>query len=91
MPKVFESMTKIGTGAYTIRIWREESHLPPNGYTFHDTTSLQMDVLNWLSAKGHRFQVKDLATFITALPRVNAVEITDTDSGKGLLIYPEWP
>ncbi len=67
-----------------IRVWREEDRV--QGYYPITKQELQ-DVLNQVSPRSF----KNIAETLARVPRVNAVEVLDSLSGEGPLVYPEWP
>ncbi len=99
-PAVIESMHVVDVGntlfgqlPLRIRIWREEDEVK--------------DEYEWRELEGHLtekmevwFQEKEwhprklprrFAEHILGLNRVNAVEVTNAFSGKGIILYKEWP
>ena len=79
---VIESMTKINTGFFIARVWRAEEKVQ-DVYDNSDLVELAM------TDRGID-NVKELALKLAAMPRVNAVEVTDM-AGEGVILYPEWP
>ena len=80
--RIIESMTKITLpNGYTVRVWRNESKLEQH-YDNSDINSLALQNVDLTKS--------ELTEALCKLPRVNAVEVLNSD-GSGILIYPEWP
>lgn len=89
MPKtnpVFESMTRLPLGPYTVRIWRTEDSL---GEAFHpDREKMLAEIQNLAHAE--TLGPLTILAKIGAMDRVAAVEVLDA-TGNGGLYYPSWP
>jgi len=77
---VFETMTKVKLGNWTIRVWREEP-------------GFQMGADAEIQATIQKLAVKPMPSEIVhavgALPRVAAIEIIN-EFGNGGIFYPDW-
>jgi len=81
MNLLYESMTRIQWGAWTIRVWRqfEAGDVVDNG-DIHEVVESEVR-LAWAG---------DVVKRILKLDRVNAVELVDA-SGNGTVVYKDWP
>jgi hypothetical protein len=78
--RVYESMTRVQAGRFSVRVWREEKCLEPQSND---------DLRAALEAAPLDATAPDLIAIAEALPRVVAVEVLD-DDGNGILLYPDW-
>lgn len=81
-----ESMTRVETGWFAVRVWRQEESLisPPDN---KDMTSL---ILEMASDNSGKLAPTILAQNILKIDRVNAVEVLDK-MGNGEVVYKNWP
>lgn len=87
---VIESMTKVQVGMLTVRVWRDEQEVLDE-YQNEDIFKLVRLVYY---GTGYPIPLKgvtktEVAEEVAKLPRVNAVEVTHTVSGQGLIIYTQ--
>lgn len=77
-----ESMTKVQTSRFTVRVWREE----PSQLAVADNK----DMVALIREVGEDLCGVALAEKIIKIDRVNAVEVLD-GMGNGEVIYKDWP
>lgn len=75
--RVYESMTKVHTGNYTIRVWCIEKEFKPGP---------REDVHQAIA--GH-MRIAQIAFALELLPDISAYEILD-NQGNGAIVYPDW-
>ena len=80
MSLLYESMTKLCWGSWTIRIWRQYDE----GFT-----GSSKDIQAVLESMLPAHTPEDLLAKLLVLERVNAVEILDV-SGCGTVVYKDW-
>lgn len=79
-----ESITPLIRGPFHIRVWREEKD--PHNYNVSDLIAeiTKMSIT-------HNDRVGVIAERILELDRVNAVEVVDITSHRGVVLYADWP
>lgn len=82
MQQVLESMTKVTTAKYIVRVWRDED------LSYQSSMSTQSEIENVVTANWDLSAV-NLAKKIAEVPRVSAVEVLHLD-GNGVVFYPDW-
>lgn len=78
--RVYESMTRVQVGPYTVRVWRTEASL-----TSADNSDLR-EALRYANPYG---APEEIVRIVEALPRIAAVEVLD-HNGNGGILYPDW-
>lgn len=81
-----ESMTRLLVGHLTIRVWRTETDVNPFGPDRGNS-----DLYNWAEQRnssgiGTAKALLELEQF----PRVAAIEVLDSRSKSGYVLYPDW-
>lgn len=74
-----ESMTKFTAGAETVRVWREE-----RGAVGVDNSDLRARAAE---LKADKWAGMHLAGELLKMKRVNAVEVVETETGNGWVLY----
>jgi len=82
MKQVLESMTRVVTPKYTIRVWRDEL------LEYEYQPGLYTDIEN-LARNNEDDSPTMLAKKLAKLPRVTAVEVLGWDF-NGIVYYPDW-
>ena len=80
--KIFESMTRLEVGGYTVRVWRQEEGFV-SGPSWEVTEALKIFEVVVPS-------VGAISEVLEAIGRVNAYEVLDKN-GNGLVVYTDWP
>jgi len=75
--RIMESMTRVETTNYVVRVWRNEPDLLPKAND---------DIVRALAGLEER---RDIIEALEALPEVVAIEVLDRQ-GNGVLLYPDW-
>lgn len=78
--RIHESMTRIRTARWKIRVWRTENG--PGPYNNDDIKVVGNTIL-----ASHT--TEEIGKVIEALPRIAAYEILDRDE-CGVVVYPDW-
>lgn len=83
--RCYETMTRVETPFFTIRVWRTEREL----FDAIDADDLGANndirrAVQGLTSKRAIFLA------LEALPRVAAIEVLDRQTGDGALLYPDW-
>lgn len=82
--RVYESMTRVKSQGWTVRVWRDEPNL--EAAIAPDNLDIER-VVKGVSYRG--FSVSNLIRELEALPCIAAIEVLDAD-GNGTLLYPDW-
>ncbi len=88
MSTYYEIIRKFHFSDLTVRIWIE------NNDHFSETqlNLIQLDCYAYiLKAYSHTITLTKLAELLLARVNVNAVEITNSSSGSGVVLYRDWP
>jgi hypothetical protein len=85
MSQVLESMTRVVTAKYTVRVWRNEE------LDYQCGPNLNTDIEE-VALKNEGDSPTQLAKRIAELPRVAAVEVLGWDESgyNGVVYYPNW-
>ncbi len=84
-----ESITKFSYGFFTVRIWRK-CHIG-NDFRVHSKMTHE-EAEKIFKANAHGLQTMvDLAIKILLIDDVNGVEILQTNTGNGVVLYANWP
>jgi len=78
---VIESMTKILTGSFVVRVWRSEKEVS-NDYDNQDLVVRALSV--------EPVSRESLVEALSVMPRVAAIEVVN-QYGNGVVAYVEWP
>lgn len=81
---LIESMTRIETPRFVVRVWRQENNPSPDDPTSEFRDKLAAVLNGWFESH------LNLGEKILALENVNAVEVTD-HLGQGFVLYKDWP
>jgi hypothetical protein len=84
-----ESITEASLWHFSLRFWRAQEH----GF---DEQKDHDEILQAVAALGRtdvdEMKAREIAShFIVTLPRINAIEVKNNITRKGIVIYPEWP
>ena len=84
--RIYESMTKVFVGPFTVRVWRQESEpmFGPSAPVEEALAPLQ-EVQTRRPIYGN-----EIIKVLDAVDGVNAYEILSPD-GHGLVVYTDWP
>lgn len=78
--RIYESMTRVQLGEYTIRVWQIEKGTITNGPDRYITEALNVCPPSVLL----------ISETLDQFPDVSAYEILDAN-GNGAIVYPDWP
>lgn len=82
--RVFETMTCVNVGTWTVRVWREEP-------TFMDMMlKLRGDQEVATMIRQHSMSAASIVMNVGLLDRVAAIELLDAETKCGALFYPDW-
>lgn len=76
-----ESMTRVETPLFVMRIWRQE--------TIGEEIN-NRDILKYISSLSNMTLPTAISALLMQFPRVNAVEVVDKN-GIGIVDYKDWP
>lgn len=89
MNTLTESMTRMQSSGYTVRIWREEE--APNKIAGKSELHAHFrELCEQQYRQDNTTYASYIATELLKLPKVNAVEVL-VDGGDGLVVYKNWP
>jgi len=85
MPRVLETIRRLDVNKFVVRVWMA-GHQEP----VHDEIEAAIDHILRSTAVGP--SVESMATYFADLhPAINAVEVVEAGTGRGALVYPDWP
>jgi hypothetical protein len=84
MNLLYEDMIRVETPVHICRIWREHHLFPRIG----DNDKVRNDVHAWLLLSR---DLKETATWIVEIDKVNSVEIISRETGCGICVHKDWP
>ena len=87
--RVYESMTRVVMGQFTVRVWCIEKEISYEG-TFIDYELLKFGPRQEImDAIAGLYTAQDISEALDKFPRVSAYEILDRN-GNGAIVYPDW-
>lgn len=83
MTLLYESMTRIQWGGWTIRIWRKRQP---------KTRPIVVEIQRLLDKLDPaKISDEQLASKLIRFKSINAVEVVDRSAGNGTVVYKDWP
>jgi len=81
--RIYESMTRIVHGGYTIRVWTRESE-----FQWRDKSGPRIEIVEAIESLPP--SPTQIAHTLDTFEDVSAYEILDAE-GNGAIVYPDWP
>ena len=85
--RVIESMTRVESYPWIVRVWRQEEELLPS-YDNADIVAAVEALLNNPPGKITQDMVIEV---VESMSRVNAVEVINRNTGAGPVVHTDWP